>query len=308
MDHLFQIRASAREADPMLEAYSVLLGAGARDQARPPGDAGHGRDLPQPGVPGQAGHDARRDLRRPGDLRHRRRLERGRARAFGYTFPPVKERMDRLEDALAIAKGMFTGERFSYEGRYSSVDNVLDSPPPVQAGGPKIIVGGGGEQRTLRIAAKYADMTHWFPMGGVPASTRRKCCRLLRRDRPRSDEIERTMGAPVVVAANEADATAFLERIPEERRAVPDRRPAGAVRRRRSSRTSTRGSPASRSTTTSTRRPTRSAQWRNPGAARRLDRGQSPLSCFMRPIASISSQCSTILPSRRRKMWISPIS
>jgi alkanesulfonate monooxygenase SsuD/methylene tetrahydromethanopterin reductase-like flavin-dependent oxidoreductase (luciferase family) len=115
---------------------------------------------------------------------------------------------------------MFTGERFTFEGRYTSVDNVLDSPPPVQAGGPKILVGGGGEQRTLRIAAKYADMTHWFPMGGVPAMQHKTevlagyCAEIGRNP----DEIERTMGAPVVVVRNDSEREAFLERIPEERR------------------------------------------------------------------------------------------
>jgi alkanesulfonate monooxygenase SsuD/methylene tetrahydromethanopterin reductase-like flavin-dependent oxidoreductase (luciferase family) len=81
-------------------------------------------------------------------------------------------------------------------------------------------VGGGGEQRTLRIAAKYADMTHWFPMGGVPAMTHKTevlsgyCAQIGRNP----DEIERTMGAPVVVVRNDSERDAFLQRIPEERR------------------------------------------------------------------------------------------
>jgi alkanesulfonate monooxygenase SsuD/methylene tetrahydromethanopterin reductase-like flavin-dependent oxidoreductase (luciferase family) len=140
-------------------------------------------------------------------------------KAFGFEFPAVKERMDRLDDALAIAKGMFTGERFSYQGRYSRVDDVLLSPKPIQAGGPKILVGGGGEQRTLRIAAKYADMTHWFPMGMEPLQRKTEIlagyCAEIGRD---PSEIERTMAAPVVVVGDKAEGDAFLEQIPEERR------------------------------------------------------------------------------------------
>ena len=220
MDHLFQIQGVGPEADPMLEAYSVLAALARETKRVRLGTLVTGVTYRNPAY--LAKQATALDV-----------ISGGRAifgigaawnedehRAFGYTFPPVKERMDRLEDALQIAKGMFTGERFTFEGRYTSVDNVLDSPPPVQAGGPKILVGGGGEQRTLRIAAKYADMTHWFPMGGVPAMQHKTevlagyCAEIGRNP----DEIERTMGAPVVVVRNDSEREAFLERIPEERR------------------------------------------------------------------------------------------
>ena len=71
-------------------------------------------------------------------------------------------------------------------------------PRPVQAGGPPILVGGGGEQRTLRIAAKYADMTHWFPIGIDGLRHKNEVlvrhCEEVGRD---PSTIERTMGAPV---------------------------------------------------------------------------------------------------------------
>jgi F420-dependent oxidoreductase-like protein len=139
---------------------------------------------------------------------------------YGFPFPPVKERMDRLEEALTIAKAMFTEDRPSFQGRYSHIDQALNVPRPVQPGGPPILVGGGGEQRTLRIAAKFADMTHWFPLGLDVLRHKTEVligyCEELGRD---PSEIELTMAAPVAVAASEADAKSFLDRIPPERRA-----------------------------------------------------------------------------------------
>jgi F420-dependent oxidoreductase-like protein len=219
MDHLFQISGVAAEEAEMLEAYTAL-GALARETTRVRlGTLVTGVTYRNPAF--LAKTVTTLDV-----------ISGGRAifglgaawnetehRAFGYEFPPVKERMDRLDDALAIAKGMFTGERFSYDGRCSRVDDVILSPRPVQKGGPKILVGGGGEQRTLRIAAKYADMTHWFPMGRDALQRKTEIlagyCAEAGRD---PSEIERTMNSPVVLVRNKAEGDAFLERIPEERR------------------------------------------------------------------------------------------
>ncbi|HXH21915.1 MAG TPA: TIGR03560 family F420-dependent LLM class oxidoreductase [Dehalococcoidia bacterium] len=76
--------------------------------------------------------------------------------AFGYDFPPVRERLDRLSEGVRIIRGMLTREQFSFQGKYYRVDNVRNNPKPLQSRMP-IIVGGGGEQRTLRIAARRAD-------------------------------------------------------------------------------------------------------------------------------------------------------
>jgi len=139
---------------------------------------------------------------------------------YGYRFPPVKERMDRLEELLAVARGMFNEARTTFEGSFTRVDEALNSPPPVQPGGPPVMVGGGGEQRTLRIAARYADMTHWFATGGLEPLVRKTqilagyCAELGRNPA----EIERTIGTPVVVAADEAAAARYLDRLPPERR------------------------------------------------------------------------------------------
>jgi F420-dependent oxidoreductase-like protein len=82
-------------------------------------------------------------------------------KGFMGKFPSGPRRLTGLKETIEIAKGMFTHERFSYQGKIFDVDNVLNSPQPIQKPVP-IMVGGGGEQRTLRYAAKYADISHFF--------------------------------------------------------------------------------------------------------------------------------------------------
>jgi F420-dependent oxidoreductase-like protein len=138
---------------------------------------------------------------------------------YGFDFPPVRERMDRLDEALAIIKAMFTEDRPSFHGEHYQIERALNVPRPVQQGGPPILVGGGGEQRTLRIAAKYADMTHWFALGldALKHKTEvlERYCEEIGRD---PGTIERTMGAPVIVTASDGEAKQALEMMPPERR------------------------------------------------------------------------------------------
>jgi alkanesulfonate monooxygenase SsuD/methylene tetrahydromethanopterin reductase-like flavin-dependent oxidoreductase (luciferase family) len=79
--------------------------------------------------------------------------------AYGYGFPDVKERLDRLSEGTRIVRSMLDNERTTFEGKYYRTDNVANMPRPLQAHVP-IIVGGGGEQRTMAIAARYADGTN----------------------------------------------------------------------------------------------------------------------------------------------------
>jgi len=138
---------------------------------------------------------------------------------YGFDFPPVGERMDRLDEALAIIKSMFNEERPTFEGKHYRIERALNVPRPIESGGPPVLVGGGGEQRTLRIAAKYADMTHWFPLGMETLKRKDELviryCEEIGRD---PSTIERTMASPVVVLGSEAEANAALERMPPERR------------------------------------------------------------------------------------------
>src|SRR4051794_30603064 len=81
--------------------------------------------------------------------------------ALGVDFPPVKERFERLEEALHIPRAMFRGERPTFDGQHYRVKDAINSPAPITPGGPPIMIGGQGEKKTLRMMAQYADMANF---------------------------------------------------------------------------------------------------------------------------------------------------
>jgi len=81
--------------------------------------------------------------------------------AYGYEFPPLGVRFERLEEALQIARKMFTEEESSFAGKHYRTDNVLNNPRPIRGDIP-IVVGGSGERKTLRMVAQYADGCNVF--------------------------------------------------------------------------------------------------------------------------------------------------
>jgi alkanesulfonate monooxygenase SsuD/methylene tetrahydromethanopterin reductase-like flavin-dependent oxidoreductase (luciferase family) len=129
--------------------------------------------------------------------------------------------MDRLEEAVQIARLMFTQDRPSFEGKYYRIDRALNVPRPIQKGGPQILIGGGGEQRTLRILAKYGDIGHWF--GAPVEELKRKKgvfeahCAAVGRD---PSDVRLTLGVGVAIVENEQKGKAVLDKLPPERRAM----------------------------------------------------------------------------------------
>src|SRR5919204_4300848 len=162
MDHFYQIRGVGPETEPMLEAYSTLAALAARTERVRLGTLVTGATYRNPAL--LAKMVTNLDVISGG----RAILGIGAAwnadehRGYGFDFPPTGERMDRLDEALRICKLMFTEERPTFQGRFYRIERAINHPAPVQPGGPRILVGGAGEQRTLRLAARYADMTHWF--------------------------------------------------------------------------------------------------------------------------------------------------
>ena len=91
--------------------------------------------------------------------------------AYGIPFHTVGERLRMLDEACEVMKRLWTDERASFEGRHYRLDGAPLQPKPVQKPYPELMVGGGGEKVTLRIAARHAD--HWNAWGG-PEVHRRK--------------------------------------------------------------------------------------------------------------------------------------
>jgi F420-dependent oxidoreductase-like protein len=126
---------------------------------------------------------------------------------YGVPFPPIAERLERLEDALRIARAMFHDENPTYAGRHHSIDGAVNWPPP-RNGTIPIVVGGNGEKHALRLAALYGDACN-LTVGG-PRELRRKLAALERH----CDAIDRD---PATIAKTRA---ASLVMDPDPKRAA----------------------------------------------------------------------------------------
>ena len=145
-------------------------------------------------------------------------------RAFGYEFPPIAERFERLEDALQIARAMFTEEQPTVTGKHHRVESILNRPRPIRGDIP-IMVGGSGERKTLRLVAQYADASNVMGdvekvrhLMGVLAGH----CDDVGRD---PAQITKTKLGTLALAATDEQAQAKLQ--PSRDRGVPEERIAG---------------------------------------------------------------------------------
>lgn len=88
------------------------------------------------------------------------------ALGLGFNFPSLKERFERLEETLLIAKQMWSDDEGPYNGKHYQLKETICVPRPLQNPHPPILIGGSGEKKTLRLVAKYADACNLFTGGG----------------------------------------------------------------------------------------------------------------------------------------------
>jgi F420-dependent oxidoreductase-like protein len=125
-------------------------------------------------------------------------------RMYGIPFPPVKERQDRLEEAVQLTRALFEAAGpVNFAGKHYNLHDAAFAPRCVQEPHPPIMIGGGGEKRTLRTLARYGDVMN---VSGTPEAVKAKIdvlerhCRDVGRD---PSEIETTVFTAVIVSDNE---------------------------------------------------------------------------------------------------------
>jgi alkanesulfonate monooxygenase len=134
------------------------------------------------------------------------------ARGLGLPFPATAERFERLEEALQICLQMWSGEDGPYSGKHYQLDRTLNSPQSLTRPHPPILIGGGGEQKTLRMVAQYAQACNLFagPDLERKLDVLRGHCAALGRD---YDEIEKTVMLPMDPGADGENIDAMLEQL-----------------------------------------------------------------------------------------------
>jgi F420-dependent oxidoreductase-like protein len=166
MDHFFQIPPIGTADEPMLEGYSALAFAAGISERISLGTLVTGVTYRQPGVLVKTVttldvlSGGRAWLGIGAGWYEREHL------GLGVSFPALSERFERLEETLQIAQQMWSGVVGSYEGRHYQLAETLCQPMPLSIPHPRIMIGGGGEQKTLRLVARYADACNLFAMPG----------------------------------------------------------------------------------------------------------------------------------------------
>ncbi len=165
MDHYFQIPPIGAAEEPMLEGYSSLGFLAGQTRNLTLGLLVTGVTYRHPGL--LAKIVTTLDVLSSG----RAQLGIGAAwferehHGLGVPYPPTAERFERLEETIQICRQMWSDDDGPYEGKHYHLAETLCSPGPIQRPGPGILIGGMGEQKTLRLVAKYADACNLFGTG-----------------------------------------------------------------------------------------------------------------------------------------------
>jgi F420-dependent oxidoreductase-like protein len=185
MDHFFQMDWMAPAEDPMLEGYTALGFVAGHTQALRLRLLVTGVTYRHPGLLAKTVTTL--------DVLSGGRAELGLGAAWyerehkglGVPFPPISERFARLEEALRICLQMWSDDNGPFHGKHYQLEATLCSPPPVSSPRPRIMIGGGGEKKTLRLVAQYADACNFFgPPGDVAHKIEvlRRHCDTVKRD------------------------------------------------------------------------------------------------------------------------------
>jgi F420-dependent oxidoreductase-like protein len=157
MDHFFQIPIVGRSDEPMLEGWAMAAWAAGRTRSLEFGTMVTGVHCRHPGL--LAKYATTLDVLSGGRvwLGIGAGWNEEESRGLGV---PLAERFERLEESLQILTRMFDGDAAPYAGQYYQLERPLNVPGPVRR--PPILVGGGGERKTLRLVAEYADACNLF--------------------------------------------------------------------------------------------------------------------------------------------------
>jgi len=165
MDHFWQIGGPGSELQPMLEGWTTLGFMAANSQRARLGLMVGGVHYRNPGLWVKAATTL--DVLSGGRawLGIGAGWNQAESEGLGFPFPPLGERFDQLEDTLRIAHGMWHGERGTeedFKGRLFQAGRLLNVPQSISRPRVPIMIGGGGEKRTLRLVAQYADASNMF--------------------------------------------------------------------------------------------------------------------------------------------------
>ncbi len=162
MDHYFQMEEFADRREPMLEGYTALGFLAGRTERIRLGLLVTGVTYRHPGLLAKivttldVVSGGRAQLGIGAAWYEREHL------GYGVPFPPLSERFERLEETLQICLQMWSDDDGPYEGEYYRLAETICSPEPVSSPRPRILVGGSGERKTLRLVARYADACNLF--------------------------------------------------------------------------------------------------------------------------------------------------
>ena len=194
MDHFFQIGVNGPPEHEMLEGYAALAFAAGVTERITLGTLVTGVTYRHPGILVKTVTTL--DVLSGG----RAWLGIGAAwnewehRGLGVPFASTRERFERLEETLQIAQQMWAGDESPFEARHYHLERPLNSPAALSTPHPRILVGGIGEKKTLRLVAQYADACNVFDMGPDKVQAKydviRRHCEAVGRD---YDDIEKTV-------------------------------------------------------------------------------------------------------------------